>query len=342
MKSFASLLFLAATAAAHATWQQIWVNGVDGGTSCLRRAANNNPIDVGAKELACNAHTLSPNVCTIKPGDKVTVEMHAQHGDRSCAQEAIGGNHYGPVMVYMAKVDDARTADANAADWFKVSEMGMASNNPVYWAVQVLNDNCGHWTFTVPDLAPGNYLIRSEVIALHVAGSIGGAQFYPGCFQVNVVGNGSGRPTETVKFPGAYKATDPGVLFDMYRPQSTYIIPGPRPYGTSPATVANTPYPTTATWNTALQPTTVPTVTPPVGGGTNPPPVTTVAPPVVTSQPPVPPTTQQPPVVTPTAPPSGPLQTQYGQCGGQGWNGPTQCQPPYTCTASNQWYHQCL
>ncbi|TFK75440.1 hypothetical protein BDN72DRAFT_885876 [Pluteus cervinus] len=32
----------------------------------------------------------------------------------------------------------------------------------------------------------------------------------------------------------------------------------------------------------------------------------------------------------------------YGQCGGQGWAGPTTCVSGYTCTFSNQWYSQCL
>jgi cellulase len=42
---------------------------------------------------------------------------------------------------------------------------------------EVLNNNCGHYTFTVPTgIAPGDYLIRAEVIALHVASSVGGAQ----------------------------------------------------------------------------------------------------------------------------------------------------------------------
>lgn len=63
--------------------------------------------------------------------------------------------------------------------------MGLPSNNPDYWGTEVLNDNCGHYTVTVPeDIAPGNYLLRSEVIALHVASSVGGAQFYMSCFQV--------------------------------------------------------------------------------------------------------------------------------------------------------------
>lgn len=59
--------------------------------------------------------------------------------------------------------------------------------------------------------------------------------------------------------------------------------------------------------------------------------------PPVTSGPGTPVITQPPPAST--AP--GPLQTRYGQCGGQGWTGPTQCTPPYTCSVTNQWYSQC-
>ncbi|KAH7040945.1 putative endoglucanase type F [Microdochium trichocladiopsis] len=32
----------------------------------------------------------------------------------------------------------------------------------------------------------------------------------------------------------------------------------------------------------------------------------------------------------------------YGQCGGQGWTGPTTCVSGSTCVVSNQWYSQCL
>ncbi|KAH9485904.1 putative endo-beta-1,4-glucanase D [Psilocybe cubensis] len=164
--------------------------------------------------------------------------------------------------VYMAAVSDATSAVGSSASWFKVAEMGMPSNNPVYWGTEVLNDNCGHFTFTVPkDIAPGNYLVRAEVIALHVASSVGGAQFYMSCYQINVSGSGSAKPP-TVKFPGAYSATDPGILINIYEPLSTYAIPGPTPYGTTVPAIAATPWPTTATWNTASQPKTVPTVVP--------------------------------------------------------------------------------
>ncbi|KAI0466402.1 putative endochitinase CHI2 [Xylaria cf. heliscus] len=32
---------------------------------------------------------------------------------------------------------------------------------------------------------------------------------------------------------------------------------------------------------------------------------------------------------------------QWGQCGGQGYTGPTQCQSPYTCVATGAWWSQC-
>ncbi|KAL4893494.1 concanavalin A-like lectin/glucanase domain-containing protein [Aspergillus ambiguus] len=39
---------------------------------------------------------------------------------------------------------------------------------------------------------------------------------------------------------------------------------------------------------------------------------------------------------------SAATQTHWGQCGGQGWTGPTSCASPYTCQKQNDWYSQCL
>ncbi|KAK7057838.1 acetyl xylan esterase [Favolaschia claudopus] len=43
-----------------------------------------------------------------------------------------------------------------------------------------------------------------------------------------------------------------------------------------------------------------------------------------------------------TGTPTGGVAQHWDQCGGQGWTGPTVCASPYKCTASNQWYSQCL
>jgi cellulase len=248
--------------------------------------------------------------------------MHQQSGDRSCANEAIGGQHYGPIMVYLGKVANASTAAATSVSWFKIAEHGLMSNNPDYFANQVLNNNCGHYKFKIPsDIANGDYLLRPETIALHTAGSSGGAQFYMSCYQITVSGGGSASPA-TVKFPSAYSASDPGILVNIHTDLTTYAIPGPSPYGTTRPTIATTAWPTAPTINTANLPktdfTTIPGSQPTSssssssGGGTS----TTSAP--------------------------GAQQTAYGQCGGVGWAGPTTCVSGYTCKVSSQYYSQCL
>lgn len=42
-----------------------------------------------------------------------------------------------------------------------------------------------------------------------------GAQFYPNCVQIEVVGDGTVELPEGVSFPGAYSYDDPGVVYDV-------------------------------------------------------------------------------------------------------------------------------
>ena len=47
------------------------------------------------------------------------------------------------------------------------------------------------------------------------------ARFYMSCFQLNVGGSGTAEPP-TVNFPGAYGASDPGILIDIYTSPAAY------------------------------------------------------------------------------------------------------------------------
>jgi hypothetical protein len=72
---------------------------------------------------------------------------------------------------------------------------------------------------TLPsNIAPGNYIIRHEIIALHLADTMGGAEFYPSCSQLNISGTGTGTPNsnELVSLPGAYSDNDPGEQHAVY------------------------------------------------------------------------------------------------------------------------------
>lgn len=155
------------------------------GSTCARLPLSNNPVtSVTSNDIACNVGT-SPvaSKCAVKGGSTITVEMHQQPGDRSCAEEAIGGAHYGPVQVYMAKVSDSTTAVGASSGWFKVfadtwANTGSSGSDDA-WGTKDLNTCCGKMNVKIPtDIAPGDYLLRAEAIALHAAGSSGGAQFY--------------------------------------------------------------------------------------------------------------------------------------------------------------------
>lgn len=71
--------------------------------------------------------------------------MHEQPDNRACSNPAIGGNHNGPVIIYMASVADATTADGSDP-WFKVAEYGYDAD--AGWGTDYLNDNCGRFPFT--------------------------------------------------------------------------------------------------------------------------------------------------------------------------------------------------
>jgi cellulase len=170
--------------------------------------------------------------CSFEAGDTVTIEMHQQTNSRDCKTEGIGGAHWGPVMAYMGKVEDAASADGSG-EFFKVYENGWAKapgssqGDADFWGTKDLNYNCGKLDFKIPsDIAPGDYLLRAEAVALHAASSAGGAQHYVTCYQLTVTGSGTLTP-KGVKFPEAYSKTGPGLGFSIHAPLDSYPMPGP-------------------------------------------------------------------------------------------------------------------
>jgi hypothetical protein len=69
-------------------------------------------------------------------------------------------------------------------------------------------------------------LVRVEHIGLH-EGHVGKAQFYIECFQLKIESSGTGKLGPTVKIPGVYKATDPGIAFNKWNNPKSYTFPGP-------------------------------------------------------------------------------------------------------------------
>lgn len=222
----ASLLSLAMTAHAHTRVWSISVNGVDQGDgrdTYIRSPPTNNPVkDVSSSAIKCNVNDRTVGSwVSAKAGDTLTWEWyHNNRGD-----EIIAASHLGPILVYIAPA-------ASTDSWTKISEDGLSNGQ---WAVTKLLANGGKHSATIPSsLKAGDYIFRAEIIGLHEAesdyksNSARGAQFYPSCAQIRITSGGSATPSGSVKFPGTYTSTDPGILFNIYtKPAPTsYPIPG--------------------------------------------------------------------------------------------------------------------
>jgi cellulase len=325
--TFAAALaaFAAREVVGHATFQQLWVDGTDYGGSCVRLPSSNSPVtNVGSRDFICNtgARAVSGK-CPVKAGGTVTVEMHQQPGDRSCNNEAIGGAHYGPVQVYLTKVSDATTADGSTG-WFKIfsnswsKKSGGNSGDDDNWGTRDLSNCCGRMDVPIPkDLASGDYLLRAEALALHTAGQANGAQFYMSCYQISIEGGSGTASPATVKFPGAYSANDPGIKVNIHSALSGYQAPGPAVYagGTTKQAGAGCSG-CEKTCKVGSSPT---AVAPSSGGSTG----------------------GNGGGAAPGG--GGACSVQaYGQCGGDGYSGCTECASGFTCKAvSPPYYSQC-
>lgn len=77
-------------------------------------------------------------------------------------------------------------------------------------------------------LAPGNYVIRHEIIALHGGQNDNGAQLYPQCLNFKVGGSGNVAPSGGVPGTSLYKRDEAGIRFNVYTNPTSYPFPGPQ------------------------------------------------------------------------------------------------------------------
>jgi len=241
MKAAASLLlsaFAVGSASAHTIFQELYVNGADQGhLNGIRVPDYDGPItDVTSNDVICNGginpyhQPVSQSIIPVPAGATVTAEWHhtlngADPGDSS---DPIDGSHKGPVIAYLAKVDNATQTNVTGLKWFKIYEDGYDASSKT-WGVDRLIANKGKVSFKIPScIEAGQYLLRHELIALHSAGSYPGAQLYMECAQLQITGGGSTAPSPTVSFPGAYAGSDPGITINIYQTLSGYTIPGPK------------------------------------------------------------------------------------------------------------------
>jgi cellulase len=116
--------------------------------------------------------------------------------------------------------------------FFKIDGVGLIDDTtvPGTWASDQRIANNNSWIVTIPtDIAPGNYVLRHEIIALHSAGQVDGAQNYPQCVNLEVTGSGTATPSGVLG-TALYSETDLGIEINIYTSLSTYIVPDPTLY----------------------------------------------------------------------------------------------------------------
>ncbi|KAJ5625384.1 glycoside hydrolase 61 [Penicillium lagena] len=348
------LLLLAALVAGHGHISNIVINGVsyDGWDISVDPYETDPPVVIawetpntsngfimpdqyGTSDIICHLNaTNAKGHAVVAAGDKVNLQW-----------TVWPDTHHGPVITYLANCGDScETVDKTTLEFFKIDAVGLVDDSvvPGTWGDDQLIANNNSWLVEIPPtIAPGYYVLRHELIALHGADAADGAQNYPQCISLQITGSGTDQPSGVLG-TALYSETDPGILVNIYASLSTYIIPGPTLYSgavsitqtSSSITASGTPVtgtgiPTTTvstlTSTTTTQPTTLTTTT--TGKATT---TTTTT------------TTTSNTTSTITTSQGSSTQSVYGQCGGLGWSGFMVCNVQATCSSENPYYSQCV
>ncbi|KAJ3933933.1 MAG: glycosyl hydrolase family 61-domain-containing protein [Lentinula lateritia] len=202
------------------------VPGAQATPSVIRQVSDISPVKGASNpDLNCGLSAqFAADVADANPGDALAFDWRG--GDNQ-----NWPHNTGPMLTYMTSCGSSSctTYNSSSSKWFKIQQVARVSfGGP--WAQAAVMEGFPANVTLPSTLAPGNYLIRHEIMGLQGAVSVGGAEFYPACSQIKVGGSQTGGPTEDelVLLPGAYSDTDPGIYDpNVYDPSASYTFPGP-------------------------------------------------------------------------------------------------------------------
>lgn len=252
---------IASSAAAHSHIDYVLVNGVSYAGYLPKLGSQNPPNVVGWSTTVTDdgfvppSNYTTPDIICHRDGAPPRAHVPVRPGDRIHLQwNGWPESHNGPVQTYLASCSSNHASNTSNQDggcagvdktrleFFKIDDSAPVFFNesggpPGLWATETLIANNNSWLVEVPPtLAPGPYVLRHEIIALHYANRTNGAQNYPQCFNLWVTeaapGASNSTATSSVAEDGIpatemYHADDPGILIDIYKNLTTYNIPGP-------------------------------------------------------------------------------------------------------------------
>ncbi|KXJ89104.1 glycoside hydrolase, partial [Microdochium bolleyi] len=157
-------------------------------------------------------------ILEVAAGNSVTVKL------------GVGATmqHPGPSLFYMSKAPTGSVkAYDGSGDWFKIGQTGICNQSLDFKSTAWCSWDKNTVTATVPKNTPsGEYLLRVEHIGIHRS-HVNQPEHFVSCVQVKVTNGGNGTPGPMVKFPGAYKNTDPYANFSIYNGFKAFPMPGP-------------------------------------------------------------------------------------------------------------------
>lgn len=186
------------------------------------------PPAYSSPDIVCHKNSIAvKEFVEVAAGDSINLEW-----------TAWPISHVGPIITYLAPagVEDFSKVDKENLQFVKIEELGKIRNGTDkakpqgYYASDKLIDAGNKLTVTIPpDVAPGNFVLRHEIIALMGASDLNKAQAYPQCINIKVTGNGKDPLASGTRAQDLYKATDPGIHVGIYV-DVDYQIPGPALY----------------------------------------------------------------------------------------------------------------
>lgn len=189
----------------------------------------------GKPDIVCHANaTNARGHAPVAAGDNIAFQW-----------QGWPESHHGPVITYLAYCGSDRgsceSVNKTKLEYFTIDGVGLVDPNvnaSYYatafgvWASDVLIQNNSSWVVQIPPkIAPGHYVLRHEIIALHLARYPGqGPQHYPQCINIQITGGGIEKPVGTRALE-IYQPGEEGLTYDISQsPLSPYKIPGPTVY----------------------------------------------------------------------------------------------------------------
>ncbi|KAJ1836234.1 hypothetical protein IWW55_000023 [Coemansia sp. RSA 2706] len=260
------VVLLAATTHAHTSLFYVGADGAYGKQDqyLIPSSYGNAPVkDLSSPDLRCRSKTIEPgSVEKLGLTAGGTLSIQWQHIHNSVKIPVMSLSHIGPCLVYVSPL----ASNGEGAVWHKIFAEGYDASAKQWCTTKVIKNN-GKLDVPIPAGLPnGDYLIRTELFALHQAKALGMAQLYPNCAVATVSGGQGTTLPDGVAIPGVYNAKDPGILYDRSGDPTKYEIPGP-PLFDGSAGGSGSSNSTSSQTNSQPPPSSVVTTNPPTTSG---------------------------------------------------------------------------